>query len=549
MGDELQDILLNAITSALQNECKSFLAGPLATRLASVETDSRFQYDPVARNIASEITKVADRNPNQIVTADQIQAFYKEIESLHPHTEFRTAFADLFPGPVVETPAATEVPEEVKRARHTFYEDERLPGEEVVEVEENQEFEPYTAPEFAIGAKFAPHLHKFAEAAITQELGQFGAGNVRVQHKTNGPDLMVYLAQFVSPTGKHQVVVPVQVQDDLIVLPEVFGKDDRVYDFTTAGFSAFENDNVRLAEIKAASATDLLRHAESIDAPRNPSALESFMNEGETVVMEDDDLDILGTSNSHGLEDIEASLQNAIMRKQSSHNNRTITAAAEVVTRELRKLGQHKSPVFAGDGNHGDLLFTAELTRNNRVAQVVIPVETQGETVLFPTHFITQDEAYQLDQTGVHSVFESHPENTVFDMKSTNLAEANYNTLRQTVYASTMKQEHNRAQEALDVIASKFGQEAHTAAMKDYQDWIVKAQSNPVAEPNITVDFGHNMSQDDWASALQREIEAVTEGKGITIAEELGTIEFEKYDDPGYQGSIMTNRIDGIELT
>lgn len=549
MADNPVEMLLNAITSTLQNECKSFLAGPLATRLASVETDARFQYDPVARNIAAQITKVADQNPDQVVTADQISSFYKQIESLYPETEFKTAFADLFPGSVLETPGTEtlEVPREVEQARHEYYADDRLPGQSEVVVEENQEFSPYTAPEFEIGATFAPHLHKFAETAIQQELAQFGAGNVRIQHKTNGPDLMVYLAQFTSPTGRHQVVVPVQVQDDLVVLPEVFGEDDRMYDFTTAGFAAYERDNIRLAEVQAADAMDHLRHAESVDAPRNPTALENFINEDEVV--ESNDLDDLVEGDSTGLEDVESSLQNAIMRKQSSASGRTISTAAEIVTRQLRKLGQHKTPVFAGDGDHGDLLFTAHLTHNNRIAQVVIPVETQGETVLFPTHFVNEKEAYQLDENGVQAIFQAHPEQTAYDISTSNLAEATYNTLRQTVYAATMRSEHDKAQEALEVIANKFGNEAHVSAMKDYQDWIVKAQHSPVENPNIEVDFGHKMSADDWASALQREISAVTDGKGVTVAEELGTFEFEKYDDPGFEGSIITNKIDGIDLT
>lgn len=549
MADNPVEMLLNAITSTLQNECKSFLAGPLATRLASVETDARFQYDPVARNIAAQISKVADQNPDRVVTADQISAFYQQIESLYPETEFKTAFADLFPGSTLETPGAQtlEVPHEVEQARHEYFEDNRLPGQAEVVVEENQDFSPYTAPEFEIGASFAPHLHKFAETAIQQEFSQFGAGNVRIQHKTNAPNLMVYVAQFTSPTGRHQVVVPVQVKEDLVILPEVFGEEDRMYDFTTAGFAAYENDNIRLAEVQAADAMDHLRHAESVDAPRNPTALESFINESEVV--ESNDLDDLVEGDSTGLEDVESALQNAIMRKQSSVNNRTISTAAEIVTRELRKLGQHKSPVFAGDGDHGDLLFTARLTMNNRVAEVVIPVETQGDTVLFPTHFVNQKEAYQLDPTGIQAVFQAHPEQTSYDISTSNLAEATYNTLRQTVYAATMRREHNRAQEALEVIASKFGTDAHMSAMKDYQDWIVKAQTAPVENPNIEVDFGHKMSADDWASALQREISAVTDGKGVAAAEELGTFEFEKYDDPGFEGSIMTNKIDGIELT
>jgi hypothetical protein len=544
MGDNPADIILQAVASLMQQDQKVFLAGPLATRLASVESDSRFQYDPVARNIATQISKVASGNPEALVTADQIDRFYKQIESLYPNTEFKTAFADLFPG-VIPQPVALDTSS--NPSRHGYTENDRKIGDSEISVVENQDDVEHHIPEFKIGATFKPELHRFAEKAITHELCQFGASNLRVAHKTNGPNLMVYVAQFVSPTGRHSVVVPIQVQNDTVILPEVFGREDRMYNFSKEGFAKFENDNLQIANVRATTAADQLRHAESVDAIRNPGALENYINEDTVEVAENDQIDPLAPA-LNNFSDIEATLSNAILRKQSKHNQRTISAASEVVARELKGLGQHETPVFAGDGKNGDILFAAQIVKNQKTASVLIPVETRGQTVLFPTVFAMAEQEYPLTQGGIEVAFEKNAPQMEFSVKTSNLAEANYNTLRQTVYASVMENDHTRAQEALQVVASKFGKEAIANVMKDYQDWIIKART--VSKNDIVkAGLGSKMTSDDWANSLQREINAVTNGKGIVLAKELDTIQFEKYDDPAFEGTIMTNRIDGIQLT
>lgn len=546
MADNPADTLLKAIASLLQEEEKVFVASDLAKHLSSVETDSRFQYDPVARNVAAQVSKFAEKNPGGVVTAEQISKLYNELESLYPNSEFKAVYANLFPSSSRKVEAQQALSQSIERARHSYTDHTEKSD---ITIDEDQEFAPYSPPEFQIGAQFKPNLHRFAETALNHELSQFGVSNLRVSHSTNGPNFMIYTAQFVTPTGKHQVVVPIQVQNDTVVLPEVFGCQDRSYPFTVEGFKQFEKDNFEIQSLKANDAANLLRSAETNDQPRPMSAIERYIND-DLEVVEDDELNLFKPADEvQGLEDVEAILANSIMRKQSSHDGRTINAAAEVLTRELRKIGQYKTPVFAGDGNHGDLLFNVQLAEGNRTAFVTIPVETQGSKILFPTHFILNKQAYQLDSSNVRTAFVNNQKEVVFDVETTDLKNANYKTLRHTVYASTIKNDHDRARCALETIRAKFGNDAFNNVVRDYQHWIVQAQKQPVAEANIQNDYGRRMSDDDWANSLQREIQTVTGSKEINVPEELDLIHFEKYDDPGFEGTIITNKIDGIELT
>jgi hypothetical protein len=540
MAENPATILLSAVATMLQQEQRNFLAGPLATHLASVEQDSRFQYDPVARNIVAQITKLAKSNPNALVTAQQIDSFYRQIESLHPITEFKTAYAHLFPASSLPTRQASPTADTANGIRHSYGEDDRKVGQAELIVQENQDVDAPHIPEFKVGATFKPELHRFAETAINHELGQFGATNLKVAHKTNGPQLMVYVAQFVTPTGRHSVVVPVQVQNDNVILPEVFGRDDRVYAFSKDGFVRFEQDNAKIASVAATRAADQLRHAETNDAPRNPSALESYLNTDDLEVVEDNKIAPL---------DVESTLANAVLRKQSKQNQRTISAASEVVSRELKSLGQYKTPVFAGDGKNGDLLFAVQLIKNQKVANVTVPVETRGQTVLFPSVFAFADKQYPLSKSGVETAFVQNAPAVEFSVKTSNLAEAGYNTLRQTVYAAVCQKDYARAQEAIQVTATKFGKEAVANLMKDYQDWILKVEAAPAGTTHVEAGLGAKMTSDDWANSLQREINAVTNGAGITVPKELDLIRFEKYDEPAFEGAIMTSRIDGTQLT
>lgn len=538
------ELLFNAIASLMKTQNKQFLASHLATRLASVEEDLRFRYDPVARNIYAQIAKVAETDPGRIISGNQIAQYYKEIESLNPQTEFKEEYSDLFPGSEIQ--AIPEVSENAfERSRHEYYDEPTAIGETATSIDEDQELTAYEAPEFAIGAQFDPKLHRFAEVVLHQALEELGANNIRLAHKTNAPGLMVYQANFVTPTGKHNTVVPIQVKDDLVLLPQVFGAHNNSYTLTKTGFASFEKDNMRLAEIKAMNAADQLRHAEHTDASRNPTALDTFMNTEEEIV-EDDDLQLL-EGDPDVTRDIESHLASTMMIKQSAHEPRAITKAMESVTRKLRTAGQHSPIRFAGDGEHGDLLFQTKIVQNHRTANVTIPVETRGSQVLLPNVFTINDKTYDLSERGITAAFEQAPEQARFDLETTDLARANYKTLRQVVYASAMKGNSASAQFALEVIANKFGNDAVSATMNDYAQWLRTAS----VQPNHTVEkeMGYKMSADDWAATLQAEIKNITGSTQINVSPELDTIRFEQYDDPGFEGVITTNKIDNIELT
>lgn len=532
------DELYKAITALLQAGGKSFTAGQVAQRLASVADDERFQYDPVARNIEAAVVKAASSNPGQLITAQQINQLYNELESLNPASEFKSAHSDLFPASAVAAPEAASVPRSLDLARHDYMDLDQVPGEEQINVGELDEPTPeYQHPEFAIGASFSPDQHRYAEFGTKQELESFGAHNVRLANKTNAPNLMVYTATFVTPTGKHAVLIPIQVADQPINLPQVFASIDgsRQYPFSQEGFKSFESDNMSLISVGALKAADSLRsdRTASEDGARTPSPLESYINEEET------------TSKVAGLEDVESVLLNASARKRSKYANRTIDAATELVTRELRAVGQHKPAIFAGDSENGDLSFKIDLVLNQRVASVSVPVEVRSGQVLFPTVFnSTAGKSYVLAKSGVEQFFNENHDVVKPLLKTEALATANFRTLRQVVYAACLAKDYDKASEALTVVATKFGNEALASITNDYQQWL----STPNLEASAH-SFGtaNKMSSDDWANAIQAELSTVANGNAPT---KTGLeFNFEAHSNEGQEFMISTNRIDGLELT
>lgn len=540
------DEIYKAVAALLQRQTKCFTAAQLVQRFASVPTDARFQYDPVARHIVAAIEKVAVSDPGHIISAEQISQFYNELESLNPNSEFKSANPDVFQveeAPL--TPPLTTLPNDM-RNRDNYSEIDRLPGDDqnlIVDEFEDPAAAAYQAPEFAVAASFRPEQYRFAEHGTTQELQQFGASNIRLTHKTDAPNLMVYVATFVTPTGKHSVLVPVQVADQPINLPQVFANLDgsMAYPFNKQGFDAFERDNIQVMSVKASSAADSLRDNESDSASRAPTALETFMNAP----------DAEPATKVAGLEDVESILINAVARKSSRYAARTIDTASQVLTKELRNLSQYENVVFSGDASNGDLLYRAKLTSNRRASEVVIPVEVKSGNVLYPTVFAATDgTVYPLSKDGIANYFSQKPV-TVSSVSTGDLTKANYQTLRQTIYAACISKDYDKANEALEVIASKFGQDYYAKAMTDYTDWQKSTASlTPVqVKAGIQNDYGRKMSNDDWANLIQAEINTVTGGKEVKANTTGMSIEFDKLSDEHFEGVISTSRIDHIELT
>lgn len=533
MSQQSADLILQAVAASLKQEAKSFLASDLANHLQSIETDNRFQYDPVARNIAATITKVAKTNPNQIITAQQINEYHDEISSLNPESTFKNTYPQIFPESSIEVPVEPEVPTSVNNARHNYVDSNHVPGDASLIVEEGRD-DPqfdFEKPEFQIGAKLKPEFHRFAEQALKFELAQFGATNIRVANKNNTPSMMIYAASFVTPTGKHEVVVPVRVAQDQVLLPEIFGRKDQSYTFSKTGFEQFEKDNLQILNVKSFAAADKLRISAGDDTSRQPSSLDQFINK---EVAEDDELKLFDGDDKVK---IEAVLHSAILAAKSKHSHRVIASALETVSRRFATLGCSPSLRFIGDGEKNDILVSATITDNQRQAEVTIPLETRGEKVLFPDVFVIADKAYPLTQNGLKVAFASS-ENTT-DYLVADLEAANYNTLRQTVYTAAVKKDSRTAEAALKVVAKKYGRDAWTNIVDDYQKWLTAGTTSPAAA-------GTKMSSDDWVNAVRKELKTLTgSADGNTKS---GEFKFEQFDEPGFQGMISANRIDHIEF-
>jgi len=337
MSTNPADTILQAVAGSLRTEAKTYLASSVARRLASVDTDPRFRHDPVARYLEAAIAKVAEADPLQLITASQIGKLYAQIESLFPATEMKEGFPELFPDEDLTVESLPAVPASTNLSRHNLTDayDSRPIGVSEISVSEGvggdlegggDDSSSYEHPDFSISDKqFEPGNYGIAAAAIKHGLTILGTSNIRIKHQTDAPELMVYKAAFVTTTGQHQIVVPIQVTAGMAMLPQAFGTNDgqRVYAFDQEGFAKFEADNRQLMSLKAQTSANSLRADTSVneDGSRKPTALESFINKEEDIEV------------TEGLDGIEASMTSILARNQSRYAGRTISAGLELITR------------------------------------------------------------------------------------------------------------------------------------------------------------------------------------------------------------------------
>jgi len=400
MNPEPADVITAVVAALLQRENKSFMAGHLAIRLASVADDPKYRFDSVARNLCAAVETVAKANPSQLITAQQIDMLHDELSSLNPASEFKTDFAEIFPASTAPAlPELTPVPREIEQARHSYTDLDTLPGKQEVIEEGEEQSVPFELPQYTAGIHFKPENYRFAKQALLFELGKMGAGDAHVAHKIDAPNVMIYQASFVTKAGQHNVIVPIAVNDGIVSLPNVFGPMDgsRAYAFSQAGIAKFAGDEADLANVRALESSNLKREAGiTDDGSRGAGASESMIEDEVSIT-------------TAGLEDIEDILVAASATKNSRYASRTIASAIDTISRELRAFNQHTKPAFVGDSADGELLFKVRLTKANKVAEVVIPLEVTSGIALLPTVFKAGDQTHPISSASIEQFFAELP--------------------------------------------------------------------------------------------------------------------------------------------
>lgn len=546
---------------------KTFAANDLAQRFANV--GEKYRYDPVIRNVGGAIERMAQKDPSLTLSSQDILGLYNSFVRLDPSSEFKQVFADLLP---TEDVAPAEQRNAFDRARVPYNEGVRDIANVEAQAIEVDEWE--TAIEAPVKTlipgieKFNPELiqnsalhdPKLVEAGsvlVKTQLETIGCSDVRAALKHGVQGCLLYLASFPTTRGTIHMNVPIAISaEGQPEVPDLFADvtGDRVYAFNAVGLEAMINDMAEIREDIAAKKAGRIRTTMATDTVRDPA------NMGTTNI-EVDEVDTYVeqvapkklNQISPELADVEAILEDAIIRKASRYSDKVIRIGHDLVGEELRRVGYKADTRFVGDHVRG-MTFDATLWTKRGKVEISVPVEVADGNVLFPSVYVDDNgDLNRLNSASIEAMLDKE-ELVEVPRYTAALVDMDYNSLRKIIHTATFDRKHNVAREALHLINDKFGEDAHKAAIADYQLWIEEATADytdrceecdhyrprGVSISSADHPMGRRASSKDYCGLLHTNCHNVVKKGGVCSRSHL---DWDRQHDDSYKGVIMTSQI------
>jgi hypothetical protein len=476
--------------SALQRLSESLLVNDIKEWPAStlnnyfVQATSQHRHDQVIRSVAGIIENIASKTPNRMISAEQLQTWHESFSGLNPQSAFKTVFADFLPISIQYT--SDNVQQKLGNRRHDMFDAARDPhiiahaAGNVIEVDElsdeitsrNQLGELYHPLDFVQD----PELVSQGSQLVVGELTRLGQRNVKSKLTFANQDMMVYRVDFQGPEGQGSFSIPIELQDGQLTIPTDFGTEQTGYPLTQAGLKRYFTDKHAQSEMRERVAGQRIRDIYAGD-------VRAIEDAGTIEISEDqlDDEQQIALPNE--LHDVEAILTEAVSRKESRYANDTINTALSSLQQQLYRLGFKNANVrFAGDTRANALRFVAQLKTAKGQVEIKVPVEIDQDTALMPAVFIgNNDGVYDFSPQGFSAYLNAGQANAAI-RHSSSLVDMTYNELQKTIHQAAVSDKADVAAEALNIIADKFGSEAHTNAVSDYQKALTSIQADHQAQ-------------------------------------------------------------------
>lgn len=509
MNNDLEK--MRALAQVIEtNDLKCYSAKTLSSYFTSIE-DS-YRHDQVIRCVGQVLEKKAFDNPNGIVTGEELSKLANQFAGLGSVENFKKVCADLLPVALTEDNTQEQ---HIESTRHNYFEDgSRIPSKEAqLEIDEFDLAK--TEVPNVLANIFDKQDMKLAHVAVSEELTNRGEYLVADELKGLGLDSIVvytvcnndtllYTASIDTEIGKQVVYVPVEMVNGQVLYPTSFAIANRIFELSKEGVQQFLNIRRAEHETKQNTVATAARDTFLTDVAREVKSNDGSIEVDEHTLAESD---FAGSEVKmpEALIPVAEILENSIIRKESKYKDNEINLVIGMVRDELTKLGYANTTIkFEGDNKKGLNISAAVQTPEGKF-DIVVPVEVSNGQVLYPTAFAgvrdmdlmkkidtekakdkseeKDDEeeveitssSYDLTKEGFQKFITANLENAIPVRYSSDLIDLQFNDLRKIMYKAVADKRYTVAEQALSVIADKYGTEHHAAAMEDYRGLLTGA--------------------------------------------------------------------------
>ncbi len=558
--DNTNEIIQSLADLLAMDEFQKFSAASLVQRFVDVE--DKYRHDAVIRNVGGAVERMAARDPNHELSKSDIAELYRHFSGLDPSTKFKEVFADLLPTEDLEAPKQQNI---ISKRRVPYNEqasarDLTTAQYEAIEVDELDAALEHSVESLIPSIeKFDPELMKnsalhdprLVEAGahiVATQLESLGLEDVKATLKHGVQGCLLYLASFPTTRGTAHVNVPLGVEKEGPILPSLFADPTgkRVYAFSTEGIEELMDDMDEIRRELHAEKAKRLRTTMANDTVRDPAnnATEAIeVDEIQAYVEEIAPKTLREVSVE--LADVEAILENAVVQKASRYNTQAIGIGRDLVHDELKKIGFVNPQVrFSGDFERG-LAFDAKLWTKRGEFEITIPVEVNNGQILFPSSFVGDDgEIRDLSADQIDTLVTDGEEIEEAELLRHNAAfvSLDYNSLRKIAHKATFDHKQEVAKQALSLIRDKFGEEAYSNAVSDYQTWIEEATTDYECRCAGCTHYKQRNAKyaSDYCGLLHTGCKNVVKKAGVCTKAHLT---WDRQHDDSYQGVITTSQI------
>lgn len=272
--------------------------------------------------------------------------------------------------------------------------------------------------------------------------------------KSNDHFVLCNASIDVSDFSQVSVPVPVQVTNGIPALPTAFVQGDQLVKLNKENLYVFIKDKNNFSKKAAQDKFRDQRSIRSVSADRvaAPEALSKYAN-----------------------------LDNELVAAASSFTRDQVRAATMVVSAELSSLGVSNPQVTIAGSTDTTLSFVADIPSAKGRVEASINVDMPSGRPVIPGHFSIAGERFRLNNSGMQKAlgFASATDSVnKISRDIENMHSLSYAELIGQINHGVAHSDYRASEDALSVIASKFDQTQHLAAIEHYSKLLKHASGS-----------------------------------------------------------------------
>jgi hypothetical protein len=441
------------------NENKRFVVSSILPRFKQAADQNR--NDLTINQATFVLEKVADSDPLREVSSKELNELGNQFYI--NGTEYFNEFSDLLDKEPQETiTAASNRIQYEQQVKDLQYDGSYQKPQELVDPTLSM------TPTETLTAKIAVQL-------IDEELSNTKKV-LRSQSilKQKSPTEYIFKTTIrTAEVGDLDLIIPVEIKNNAPLFPQVVATTEKVYTLDQSGIEDLIVDKTAEANFKKANHISTLRSTQDFDLSLRNDTMKYATEVSETDFVTENNNKLVRLTDS----EIEKTLQDAVVRKASRYTEKAIVAGNQLVTKTLAANGFRGVQVrFAGDIANVGLNYKAEINSEVGKVEIEIPVQIQDNLMVPPTEFSLDQNSYSLTN-----------HNLIASIKQTKTAKVELNPLLCAMSYPELKKQlklaaHGKnskiAQQIIEIIDEKFGENYRNSATDDYQVWLEQSVDN-----------------------------------------------------------------------